>query len=81
MVATKVGGVTDIATDEEDALLVPPRAPHALAMALLKLINCPELRLRLGKAAMARVHNTFSYRRVSKGIVSCTPYDASTAYI
>jgi glycosyltransferase involved in cell wall biosynthesis len=67
MVATKVGGVTDIATDEEDALLVPPRAPHALAMALLRLINCPELRLRLGKAATARVHNTFSLQACVDG--------------
>jgi glycosyltransferase involved in cell wall biosynthesis len=60
MVATKVGGVTDIATDEEDALLVSPRAPQALATALLRLTNSPELRLRLGRAAKARVHNTFS---------------------
>jgi glycosyltransferase involved in cell wall biosynthesis len=67
MVATKVGGVTDIATDEEDALLVSPRAPQALAMALLRLINSPELRLRLGRAAKARVHNTFSLQACVDG--------------
>jgi glycosyltransferase involved in cell wall biosynthesis len=67
MVATRVGGVTDIATDEEDALLVSPHAPQALATALLRLTNSPELRLRLGRAAKARVHNTFSLQACIDG--------------
>ena len=59
MVATTVGGVNDIATDGVDALLVPPRDPAALGAALLKLIEYPALRSRLGRAAATRIANAF----------------------
>jgi glycosyltransferase involved in cell wall biosynthesis len=60
MVATKVGGVSDIATDNVDALLVPPRDPDSMATALGKLINDAHLRTRLGEAGALRIRNSFS---------------------
>jgi glycosyltransferase involved in cell wall biosynthesis len=52
-VATSVGGVPEVATDGEDALVVPPDDPGALAAALAKLATDPDLRRRLGERAAA----------------------------
>ena len=67
MVTTKVGGVTDIATNGVDALVVPPRNPEAMAQALFSLIESPQLRLRLSQAATARIHNVFSLQKCVDG--------------
>jgi glycosyltransferase involved in cell wall biosynthesis len=50
-VATAVGGVPEIAADEENALLVRPHAPEALGAALLRLLTSEDLRQRLGTRA------------------------------
>jgi hypothetical protein len=55
-----VGGVTDIATDGVDALLVPPRDPVALGQAILMLMQDEPLRNRLASAGASRVRNAFS---------------------
>jgi glycosyltransferase involved in cell wall biosynthesis len=60
MVTTDVGGVTDIATDEVDALLVPSRNPQAMAKALMRMISDDGLRTRLGDAAALRIRTEFS---------------------
>lgn len=54
IVATKVGGVPDVLSDNEDALLVPPSDPPALAAALARLAADADLRARLGPAARER---------------------------
>jgi glycosyltransferase involved in cell wall biosynthesis len=51
IVATKVGGVPGILTDEESALLVDPGCPDRMADAIARLASQPELRRRLGSAA------------------------------
>ncbi|MDB5555541.1 MAG: glycosyltransferase family 1 protein [Rhizobium sp.] len=53
VVATPVGAVEDIIRDGETGLLVPPGDVPALADALLRLVNDPDLRARLGSAAQA----------------------------
>lgn len=53
VVTTPVGAVEDIITDEKTGLLVPPGDVAALAEALTRLVEDPELRARLGAAAMA----------------------------
>lgn len=54
IVATAVGGVPDVLTAGEDALVVPPADPEALAGALARLAGDAELRERLGEAARER---------------------------
>ncbi len=54
-VATRVGGVPDIVVDGETGLLVPPRAPDALAAAILTLVRDPARARRMGQAARARI--------------------------
>jgi glycosyltransferase involved in cell wall biosynthesis len=55
IVATTVGGIPDTLTDGDDARLVAPADPEALAVAVLALAGAPEERRRLGAAARARV--------------------------
>lgn len=54
IVATAVGGTTEILTHEQDGLLVGPRSPDALATAIGRLVDDPALRERLGQAALRR---------------------------
>jgi glycosyltransferase involved in cell wall biosynthesis len=46
-VATAVGGVPEIVTDGQEALLVPARTPEALAAAIGRVLTEPELRASL----------------------------------
>jgi L-malate glycosyltransferase len=54
IVATAVGGVPELVHDGEQALLVAPRDPQALAAAVQRLLDDPELARRLGASARAR---------------------------
>jgi glycosyltransferase involved in cell wall biosynthesis len=50
-VATAVGGVGEVATDGDDALVVPPDDPEALASAIVGLLRNPERRRSMGERA------------------------------
>jgi glycosyltransferase involved in cell wall biosynthesis len=60
VIATAVGGNSDAVVDGESGILVPPRDPRALAVALKRLAGDPALRRRLGEAARTRVEQRFS---------------------
>lgn len=51
VVATNAGGVPEIVRDGHNGILVPPRDEHALAGALLRLLNDSSLRQRLSRNA------------------------------
>ena len=54
IVATAVGGVPQVITDDVDGLIVRPGDPVRLADALERVVADPELRLRLGQGAKAK---------------------------
>jgi glycosyltransferase involved in cell wall biosynthesis len=54
VVATRVGGVPEVAADGEEAVLVPPDSPEALASACATVLASADLRCRLGTAARER---------------------------
>jgi glycosyltransferase involved in cell wall biosynthesis len=60
VVASAVGGIPEVVTDDLDGLLVPPADPAALAEAIVRLARSPALRERLGKAGYATVAERFS---------------------
>ena len=60
-VSTKVGGVSEVAEHEKHALLVPARSPEALADGLVRLMEDPALRVKLGAAAAERIRSSFSH--------------------
>ena len=54
VVATSVGGVSQVIADGENGLLVPPGDPGRLVDALARLCADPDLRHHLGRQAMVR---------------------------
>jgi glycosyltransferase involved in cell wall biosynthesis len=63
-VASDIGQVSELLRDGETGLLVPPGDAAALAGALRKLANDPQLRARLGEAGLreAREHHDWQAR-------------------
>jgi glycosyltransferase involved in cell wall biosynthesis len=64
VVTTAVGGNVEVVEPERTGLLVPARDPAALAGALVRLWDDPELGRRLGQAGRARVEAHFDVRRM-----------------
>jgi glycosyltransferase involved in cell wall biosynthesis len=48
VIASRVGGIPDLVKNEKTGLLVPPRDVPALADAILRLVNNPDKRRRMG---------------------------------
>jgi glycosyltransferase involved in cell wall biosynthesis len=63
VVATRVGGLPDLVREGQTGLLVPPRDANALADAVRKLLDTPELRERLGAAGRERQRTEFDFAR------------------
>jgi glycosyltransferase involved in cell wall biosynthesis len=67
VIATDCGGNRELVVDAKVGLVVPPRDPDALAAALTRLIDDPDLRRQLGTAARKRVVEHFSTeKRIGK---------------
>jgi glycosyltransferase involved in cell wall biosynthesis len=64
VVATNVGGVTEVVQDEFTGLLVPRRDPQALAMALVRLQLDEPLARRLGEQGRRRAVEHFDVVRM-----------------
>jgi glycosyltransferase involved in cell wall biosynthesis len=60
IVATAVGGIPDVIEPERSGLLVPPADSVALAQAIKRLLDEPETRVRLGRAARSVARTTFA---------------------
>jgi phosphatidylinositol alpha-mannosyltransferase len=54
VVASDIPGYDEVATDEVDALLVPPRDPDAVAVAAARVLDDPELAARLSAGGRER---------------------------
>ena len=64
VVATRVGGVPDVVTDEETGVLVPAADERALGAALLRVATDATLRDWLGRAARQSVRLTYGAERL-----------------
>jgi glycosyltransferase involved in cell wall biosynthesis len=60
VVGTDVSGTDELVVDGDSGLLVPAYDPPALARALARLIDDPELRRRLGAGGRRRMEESFS---------------------
>src|SRR5207247_11054153 len=69
VVATPVGGTPEVVVDGETGLLVPPRDPRALADAIRRLLDDPDLAKRLGDAGRRRVELHFSLEAMNRRIL------------
>lgn len=60
VIATTVGGISEIVHDGVTGLLCPPADPSAMAESILRLAGDPQLRSALGAAAITRIGAEFS---------------------
>jgi glycosyltransferase involved in cell wall biosynthesis len=78
LVATTGGALPEVVgTDGETGLLVSPDDPSALAGAISRLLDDPELRARLGAAGRERVMSRFTWQITAAGTAAC--YEAVMA--
>jgi glycosyltransferase involved in cell wall biosynthesis len=70
VVASAVGGLTDLVVDGETGVLVPPGDSGALRGALERLLGDQELRRRLGTAGRERARERFSWPAVTDATVA-----------
>lgn len=70
VVSTDSGAQTEIITDGENGLLVPPDNPVAMADALRRIITDPALRLRLAAAGLDSYNTRFGYSRFYNSILN-----------
>jgi len=66
IVATRVGAVETVISDEQTGLLVEPGSADGIASAVTRLIRDSSLRIRLGQAGRARVEAKFSARAMTE---------------
>jgi glycosyltransferase involved in cell wall biosynthesis len=67
---TTVGGVPEMLDDGETGLLVPPRAPAAMATALKRLLENSRLRIELASAARRQIDLRFTPEAYRQSLVS-----------
>jgi glycosyltransferase involved in cell wall biosynthesis len=60
IVASVTSGIPEAIVNEEHGILVPPGDVEALAAALRRVLEQPELRMRLAAAAHARAQREFT---------------------
>lgn len=64
IIATNTVGCRDVVEQEKNGLLVPLRDPEALARAMIRLIENPAMRQRMGKAGRKKMENQFNEHMV-----------------
>lgn len=67
-VGTAIYGLTDAVADGETGILVPPRDSGALRDALGRLLERPDERIRMGKAARQRCLDLFDAAKVNAAV-------------
>ncbi len=70
IVATRVGGPTEIVVDRETGLLTPPSAPAALAAAIAALLRDPVRREAMGRHGRERYERRFTADRMARETVA-----------
>ena len=70
VVASRVGGIVDVIKHESTGLLVPEKDPKAIAAAVLRLLDNPELARRLGEEGCAYTTQYFDWESITDRLES-----------
>jgi len=65
VVASRIGGIPDVVEDGVTGILVPPGDAAALAAALRRVLDEPDLARKLGEAGRRRLHEQFSWEAIT----------------
>jgi glycosyltransferase involved in cell wall biosynthesis len=84
VISTAVGGVPELLGHGSAGMLVAPRSPRAIAAALTALLDDPDRRAALGRAARARAEELYDARRQTARLVelmraACSTWTPSAA--
>jgi glycosyltransferase involved in cell wall biosynthesis len=77
VVASAVGGIPEMIDDGRTGLLVPPREPAALAVAITRLLTDQAFAARIGRAGHDLVHERFCVEQMVRAVE--TIYDEAVA--
>jgi glycosyltransferase involved in cell wall biosynthesis len=69
VIGSNVGGIPEMIVDERTGLLISPKSPCDLAVALDRLLSTPPLRQRMGIAARRRCEEMFSLEAHVKAVL------------
>jgi glycosyltransferase involved in cell wall biosynthesis len=64
IVATDIDGLREQIIDGESGILLPPKDPNALATSIVKLLNDPQLAVRMGSNARKLVEREFPLEKI-----------------
>ena len=71
VVATDVGGSSEVIVHGKNGFLIPPRDPRRMSEVVLKLLADSPLRKKVGKAARATIEKGFSWDKIADNILEC----------
>jgi glycosyltransferase involved in cell wall biosynthesis len=71
VVATNVGGISEVISPGANGFLVPPGSPKKLAKVVLELLDDAALRDRIGRAARKTIEEHFTWDRIADKILQC----------
>lgn len=69
VIGSNTGGIPDIIEDGVNGLLVPPGDPEALADAIVRILENPEIADRFREAGLKTVHERFSWDTITDQFV------------
>jgi glycosyltransferase involved in cell wall biosynthesis len=70
-VVTDVGGMRELVTPEQDALMVPSEDPQALASAICRILDDPALARRLSENSRQKIARQFHHRVSAEALATC----------
>ena len=70
VIATSIEGYRCVLTSGVDGIMVPPRNHKEIAKALMKLINNPALRRRMGENGRQKAQQ-YGWRKISRRVMDC----------
>ncbi|HVP93340.1 MAG TPA: glycosyltransferase family 4 protein, partial [Acidobacteriota bacterium] len=71
VVATAVGGTTEVIASGINGFLVPSKAPEEMSETILNLLGEPQLRKAVGTAARRTVEERYTWSKITDNILSC----------
>ncbi len=69
VVASSVGGLTDLIDNEKNGILIPPKRADEIAETLNELIRRPAARKKYGERSLALVSEKFSFDKMLSGTI------------
>jgi glycosyltransferase involved in cell wall biosynthesis len=69
VVGSNVGGIPDIIIDGETGVLVPQKNPDAIAQAIEKIVNNPDMSEKLTKNALNHLEQNFSWEMITNKFI------------